>query len=214
MSVTLFRASVVGSALLVGAGVVAIGQTLPLQQLAQTKQPPAEQKPKEQKPKEEARAKTPPAAPNVAVPDANKLVIMIQNAVIAANQANLSGNYTVLHALAAPGFQSANPPEKLAQVFADLRNQRIDMSPVVLFLPRLSAAPGVTEHGMLRLTGSYDTQPKQVRFDLLFQPVDGQWKIFGIGLGAVDAPPPPTPVAGAAPKAAPAAKPDAPAKKQ
>jgi len=96
----------------------------------------------------------------------------------------------VLHALAAPGFQSANPPAKLAEVFANLRSQRIDMSPVVLFLPKLLAPPSITEDGMLRLAGAYDTQPKQVHFDLVFERISGQWRLFGISLGTVDAPPP------------------------
>jgi hypothetical protein len=51
-------------------------------------------------------------------------------------------------------------------------------------------APGITEQGMLRLTGAYDTQPKQVHFDLLFQLVAGQWKMFGISLGTSSRPQP------------------------
>jgi hypothetical protein len=157
--------------LIVCCAMTALGQTQPPP--AQSKQaPPAKQKPQQA-----------PAAPQSAVPDANTLVILIQNTIIAANQANLTGNYMVLHALAAPAFQSANSPEKLAEIFANLRNQRIDMSPIVLYLPKLSMAPGITEQGMLRLIGAYDTQPKQVHFDLLFQLVAGQWKMFGISLG-------------------------------
>ena len=48
----------------------------------------------------------------LAVPDATRLAILVQTAVVAASQANLTGNYTVLHALGSPGFQQANPPEK------------------------------------------------------------------------------------------------------
>jgi hypothetical protein len=57
----------------------------------------------------EAKAET-----KLSVPPPEQLAILIQTAVVAASQANLTGNYSVLHALAAPGFQKANPPEKLA----------------------------------------------------------------------------------------------------
>src|SRR5262245_48686413 len=89
--------------------------------LGQVQPPTAQPKPPaaQQKPAPGTHAQPAPAAPQPAVPDANKLVILIQNAIIAANQANQTGNYAVLHALAAPGFQSANSPQQLAEIFAN-----------------------------------------------------------------------------------------------
>jgi hypothetical protein len=45
---------------------------------------------------------------------------------------------------------------------------------------------------MLRLTGYYKTTPQQVHFDLLFQPVAGNWRLFGVSMKTVpaDAPQP------------------------
>ncbi|MGE8941937.1 hypothetical protein ACO2I3_08500 [Leptospira interrogans] len=120
------------------------------------------------------------------LPHGNEIVVLIQNSIIAVNQANATNNYTVLHALAAPGFQNANPPAKLAEIFANLRSQRVDMSFSVLYMPKLTAAPTLTDRGMLRLAGFFATHPQQVQFDLLFQRIDRQWKMFGISLGAVD----------------------------
>lgn len=147
---------------------------------------------KREAPKAETGAKA-------AMPSAEQLAILIQTAVVATSQANLTGNYSVLHALAAPGFQQANPPEKLAQVFAQWRANRIDLTPIIIYSPILRAAPVIDDKNMLQLSGYYRTAPQQVHFDLMFQPVGGQWRLFGINLstqpaqvaGAEGAPPAP-----------------------
>jgi hypothetical protein len=159
----------------------ALGQAQPRQKLPQPGQaaaPPAGQAGSPQQ-----------AQPQVAVPDANKLAILIHTSLIALNQANLTGNYTVLRDLAAPGFQQANSPAKLAEIFGQLRRQRLDMSPIILFTPKLVRHPVVDERGLLTLSGFFDTQPQRVEFDLLFQPVGGEWRLFGIRAGTAPASP-------------------------
>src|SRR5262245_20468190 len=47
------------------------------------------------------------------MPDAYKLNLLIRTTVIAVNQANRTGNYSVLRDLAAPGFQASNNPAQL-----------------------------------------------------------------------------------------------------
>ena len=49
------------------------------------------------------------------MPSDDKLIMLINSAMIALNQANATGNYTVLRDMAAPGFQRANSPERLAK---------------------------------------------------------------------------------------------------
>ena len=115
------------------------------------------------------------------MPSAPQLAILVQTAVVALSQANLTSNYTVLHALAAPDFQKNNPPEKLAQVFAEVR--KIDLTPVILYSPQLSRPPVIDDKNMLRLTGFYKTSPQQVLFDILYQPVEGHWRLYGISVG-------------------------------
>jgi hypothetical protein len=135
------------------------------------------------------------AAPQMAGPDHNKLAILIHTSLIALNQANLTGNYSVLRDLGAPGFQSVNSPAKLADIFAPLRRKGVDISPIVLFTPKLVRHPVVDQRGLLTLSGFFDTKPQRVEFDLLFQAVGGDWRLFGIRADVV---PGPTPVAGAA----------------
>jgi hypothetical protein len=141
---------------------------------------PKSQAPAKPQGKADVKAKQPVAA-KPAMPDVNKLAILIQTAVVALSQANLTGNYSVLHALAAPEFQKDNPPAKLAETFADLRGKGIDLTPIIIFSPILLKEPTIDDKGVMRLTGYYKTAPQRVHFDLLYQFTD-QWRLLGIAL--------------------------------
>ncbi len=116
------------------------------------------------------------------MPDAYKLNMMIRSSIIALNQANQTGNYTVLQDLAAPAFRASNDSARLTQIFAALRQRQLDLTPVLFFTPKLIAEPQIAPNGLLRLTGYFPTAPERVNFDLLYQHADGQWRLFGIGV--------------------------------
>ena len=121
-------------------------------------------------------------APAPAIPDGPALNILIRRTLLTLNDANLSGNYTVLHDLAAPGFRTANDPAKLAGIFAKLRESKMDFAPIVYFNPKLVRQPEITKAGLLRVSGFMPTRPQQVNFDMLFQQVSGRWRLFGIAV--------------------------------
>lgn len=155
---------------------------------AQTAQPPSASPPAKKKgPTEKAapaaqastQAQPQPAAPPM--PGSTQLTLLIQLAMAAVAQANMTGNYTVLHALAAPSFQHGNPPDKLSQTFEALRRAGIDIAPVLLYQPILTAQPAIAGQG-LRLTGYYQTAPQNVMFDLIFVPHAGQWRLHGVSI--------------------------------
>jgi hypothetical protein len=144
-----------------------------------------------QQPKPDGGAKQPvpqqpqggePAADTRSLPDPYKLNMMIRSSIIALNQANQTGNYTVLQDLAAPAFRATNDSARLAQIFAPLRQRNLDLSPILFFTPKLSRDPHFTPQGVLRLTGFFPTAPERVNFDLYFQSVEDEWRIFGIGV--------------------------------
>lgn len=131
----------------------------------------------------ELAGKSPAAtAPAPPLPDGPALNILIRRTLLTLNDANLSGNYTVLHDLAAPGFRTANDPAKLATIFAKLRNSKMDFAPIVYFDPKLVRQPEITKAGLLRVSGFMPTRPQQVNFDMLFQQVSGRWRLFGIAV--------------------------------
>jgi hypothetical protein len=121
-----------------------------------------------------------PTEPRLMVPSDDVLLIMIRAMLIAVDQANVTGNYNVLRDMAAPGFREANSTDKLAQIFAKLRQRKLDLNPILVIQPKLYRKPEITSQGLLRITGFFPTDPERINFDLLFQPVHGQWRLFGI----------------------------------
>jgi hypothetical protein len=107
---------------------------------------------------------------------------LVRSTLLTLNDANRSGNYTVLRELAAPDFQAKNSAADLGTIFSDLRNRKIDLFAVAVMAPQLSAPPHLEASGMLRLTGAFPTRPLQISFDLLFENVGGQWRLFGISV--------------------------------
>lgn len=133
----------------------------------------------------------PPAAPAVstAVTDdiarQNALIVstLIRTTLIALHQANATGNYTVLRDLAAPSFRDKNSAADLANTFASLRDQKVDLSVAAVVEAHLTGAPTLDENRMLRLTGTLPARPNPVSFQLAYQAVDGGWRLSGIAVG-------------------------------
>src|SRR5260370_41148825 len=70
-------------------------------------------------------------APTPALIDRNGVLILIRSTLLALDQANKTGNYTVLRDLGSPGFQT-NTAARLAEIFASQRKDNIDLSGVVV----------------------------------------------------------------------------------
>jgi hypothetical protein len=140
-------------------------------------------------------------APKPANIDRNGVLILIRSALLALDHANKTGNYTVLRALGSPGFQSLSA-ERLAEIFAKQRNERLDLSGVAALDPQLSVLPQIEPNGMMYMKGHFPSVTGQLNFDLLFQPVDGQWKLFGISVAIGQIAPAAPPVPSGSPPAA------------
>jgi hypothetical protein len=137
--------------------------------------------------------------------DRNGVIILIRSTLLALDQANKTGNYTVLRDLGAPGFQ-ANSDARLAEIFAAERRDKLDLSGVAVLDPQLTVLPEIEPNGMMRMAGFFPSVPTQVTFELLFQAVDGQWRPFGISVAlASSSPMAPQPQAAAEPAPKPAA---------
>jgi hypothetical protein len=114
--------------------------------------------------------------------DDPRLLLMIRNAIVALNQANLTGNYSVLRDMGTPNFQMTNSPARLAEAFAALRARKIDISPIMFFNPKFASPPSVQDGLVLRVAGVFPTTPEQVNFDLAFQLLGEQWMIAAIAV--------------------------------
>jgi hypothetical protein len=142
-------------------------------------------------------------APTPAPIDRNGVLILIRSTLLALDQANKTGNYTVLRDLGAPGFQ-ANTDARLAEIFATQRRDNLDLSGVAVLEPQLTVLPQIEANGMMRMAGFFPSAPTQVNFDLAYAPVNRQWRLFGISVSlgqSGPAAPEPAPQGAALPKA-------------
>ena len=154
------------------------------------KAPPAAAKPKQQ------TAAPEQPKPQVVMPDAEKIVLLLRSSLNTLNDAIQTGNYTVLRDKGAPGFAQANTAARLAQSFSELASQGIDLAVVNIIAPQLTEPPALDQAGgMLRLKGYFPTQPVQINFETIYQAVGGRWRLFGLSVqpsaAAAAASPPP-----------------------
>lgn len=125
------------------------------------------------------------AAPlQVGVPDALTVAKLIWSTMAAVDQANATGNYSVLRDLGAPSFQANNNAAALAGIFQAIRDQRLDLSNTLLVTPTFEIGPQI-EGGLLRMRGVFPLRPIGIAFDLLYQPVAGRWALFGVAVRPV-----------------------------
>jgi len=133
----------------------------------------------------QARSQQQPApAPQAqaAVPDSLVVMKLIWSAMAALDHANQTGNYSVLRDLGAPSFQANNSAATLGSTFQAVRDQRLDVANALLVSPSFEIPPTIVQGGLLRARGSFPLRPTAIGFDLLFQNVAGQWRIFGIAV--------------------------------
>lgn len=138
-------------------------------------------------------ATPPPAvagAPKAAdMPDPYKLNMLIRTTLIALNQANQTGNYSVLRDLGTPQFQATNSDARLAEIFAGLRQRNLDLSPLIFADPKLVREAAIQSGGLLRLTGFIPTKPERILFDMGFERVGEQWRLSAIVIDVQPSPP-------------------------
>jgi hypothetical protein len=147
--------------------------------LAQQKPNPPKPTPAQQQPQQQ------PAMPV----STEQALYLVRSTLLTLNDANHSGNYTVLRDLAAPDFQARNTAADLSQIFSDLRRRDVDLYGAALLAPQLTAVPALDQRGFLHLAGYFPTQPQQINFELLFRNVANHWQLYGI---SISTPQPPT----------------------
>jgi hypothetical protein len=164
--------------------VAAAGMALPL--FDATAQAPSKAEPAKKAPSTSVPKTASPAQQQLQMPDADKIVLLVRSTLLTLNDALQTGNYTVLRDMGAPGFREANSAAKLSQIFASLASQGLDLSPITIIAPQLTEAPAIDpQRQMLHLKGFFPGQPLQVNFEILYEPVAGRWRVFGLSVNAV-----------------------------
>ena len=127
-------------------------------------------------------------------------MVLIRSALIGLDHANRTGNYSVLRELGGPALQQ-NSSAQLSNAFANLRANKVDLLATTVLTPQLLQQPAVSAEGLLQLVGFFPTQPRRIEFQIVYQPVKGQWKLAGLNVGLAAAA---APEAKVEPKGAPA----------
>jgi len=122
------------------------------------------------------------------MPDSAVQAMLIKNTLVAVNHGNLTGNYTVLRDLSSENFRRKNTAADLSTTFANLRQQKLDLSPILVTKVQLTKQPRKDEtRGRMLLVGFFPTRPRAVRFALIFQNVNGGWMIDEISVAVAPA---------------------------
>ena len=134
---------------------------------------------------------TPAAAPSVAerpaakpnMPSPETLLALVRTHVLALDHALRTGNFYVLHALSGPFLQSRLTPEQLANAFKPLKAERLDLAAAAIVTPTLASAPAFTKNSMLWMKGEFPARPKTIRFEMMFEVVNAEWRLAGLDIG-------------------------------
>lgn len=107
---------------------------------------------------------------------------LVKTSLIAVNQGNLTGNYSVLRDLGNAAFLQKNTSADLAVLFASFRRNNIDFSNIVELTPIFTQVPIITEQNIVRTTGYFPTTPN-LQFDIIYQLVGNRYRIDSISVG-------------------------------
>jgi hypothetical protein len=81
----------------------------------------------------------------------------------------------------------ASEPTFTRAQFRAAPRRSFDLFAVALIAPQFTAVPALDAGGRVHLTGAFPTRPLQISFDMTFESVGGQWRLFAISITTPDA---------------------------
>ena len=108
--------------------------------------------------------------------------MLIKASLLSFNDANVTGNYAVFHAKLSKPFRDQFSPEKLAEIFREFRDKRIDFDIIAAKKPIGTEEPKIADNGILSIKGYFETTPSRVNYDLAFIMSDGEWKLIKVNV--------------------------------
>jgi hypothetical protein len=119
---------------------------------------------------------------------AETALILIRSTLLSLNDAVQTGNYTVLRDRSAPSFRERNTAADLSKIFSDIARRGIELSAVAILTPQMQSAPAIAADGKLLIKGYFAGQPVRIDFELVFEAVGRQWRIYALSVAPVAAP--------------------------
>jgi hypothetical protein len=122
------------------------------------------------------------------LPTERGMEVLVKSSLLTFNDANVTGNYTVLHAKLSKPFRQQFSPERLKRTFREFAEKNIDFDIIAAMKPTYDPAPEIDDEGKLLVKGYFPTEPARVIFELDFIPSDGEWKLIRINVETKRAP--------------------------
>ncbi|MFB9265164.1 hypothetical protein ACFFWD_18730 [Bradyrhizobium erythrophlei] len=118
----------------------------------------------------------------VELPDDDEQDVLVRTTLMTFNDANVTGNYSVLIAKASPQFQAQVTPEKLSTTFEGFRKNNLFIEDIVNAEYASQDKPSVDGDGVLTLSGTFKTDELTVKYRLRYAQNDKAWKVLGINV--------------------------------
>ena len=116
------------------------------------------------------------------VPSDNEQEILIRTTLMTFNDANLTGNYSVLRDKASKPFREQLSVQKLGDAFKAFQDKRVNLESIVAADMDAGNKATIDADGVLNLKGKFKDDEKRIRFDLKFVHEVGAWKLVGINV--------------------------------
>ncbi|MCA1659987.1 MAG: hypothetical protein LC642_05550 [Verrucomicrobiaceae bacterium] len=129
------------------------------------------------------------------VPPAQELRTLVDDSIVAFNQAVQTQDFTGFHKRISKVWQEQITPAQLKERFQVFIEQKIDLSFTKAVQPAFLEPPAIDSDGVLTLEGRYPTEPYQVDFRFQYVQEKSAWRLLGVKLnvvpaGSADAPAP------------------------
>lgn len=116
------------------------------------------------------------------LPSAEEQEALVKTSLMTFNDANLTGNYAVLHAKAAKPFRDQISADQLKQIFKDFAGKSIDLSRAVV-KPVKPGPDTKLDDDVLALAGTISiTDTYMVTYSFKYIQSDGLWKLIALNV--------------------------------
>lgn len=117
-------------------------------------------------------------AQSPSLPTALDEEVIVKASLLTLNDADLTGNYDVMHARMAKQFREKFTASSLKQAFTAFAGKHIDIVAAKPIVPASQAR--INANGALMLRGYFDTAPSRLSYELDYAISEGEWKLIAI----------------------------------
>jgi hypothetical protein len=116
------------------------------------------------------------------VPSDDEQEVLIKTTLMTFNDANLTGNYSVLYDKSSNAMRQQFTAEKLSAAFAIFRTKKLNIESVVGDDIGSESTAKIDDNGILELKGRFKDDTRRIRYDLKFVHEENAWKMLGINV--------------------------------